>query len=739
MTEVTEGYLDSDEEDSLRAETDSIELFRMNMELKAVNNASAASWHKQAARMFNQLSLHIVKVENTFRLLHQILCTTLPKGQSWDADPLVGMSSISRALIALQCDTRNLDLDKIVEQTHAQMKPFRLLQTPKERRLNKDKPSGRLRFSNIVAASSAFRDAILCMDVDRNLCKLMKSKLSPVLNEEQATILMSHAKCEKKRKGDLLHNDLNVSDHRYFVVVLQGEVSVSRTLDDIEIGTGICSVGCFFGAFKALQVLDGVEIPEAEKEVPFKEGGMGVNNCILSCASSCEIVRILTSDMHEVLQLVDIRKRNLFRDKLLERVAEDVANLENLNNLVLDMSNASHKSMNTVLQTDTEWEIAPSKRKFYIRVPVLDREDIQDSFQHIQRLWYHLSRGANTTPKKHVDLIKEHLGESGSRTYDNVFLPMEEPTAPAAFDVETFWFCWTNFLMKSLKSFLEQEDQKKFHRNASVDEDEDQDDTQRKWEMQTSAKGVLNVKLKHASKLSAMDFIVSGKADPYVVMKCENVTLKSQVKAATLDPVWDEGFQLNAIANRSIVRVEVFDSETLGQDRSMGSFSFIVPPKPVPHTVTYKLEGRLFDGRMAQGSVVLSLCFVRGAKHVKDNSKIAKSEFQVFCESENWKDTFLFWAMPSRRIESAFFKVPLPVHEREYTKAVGALSIPLNGLAIKQYLTYLLVEHSHQVDIYSCREFCGFFKRKLHQDTSIAYRDIVKLVCSLVCMEHFGR
>ena len=193
MTEVTEGYLDSDEEDSLRAETDSIELFRMNMELKAVNNASAASWHKQAARMFNQLSLHIVKVENTFRLLHQILCTTLPKGQSWDADPLVGMSSISRALIALQCDTRNLDLDKIVEQTHAQMKPFRLLQTPKERRLNKDKPSGRLRFSNIVAASSAFRDAILCMDVDRNLCKLMKSKLSPVLNEEQATILMSHA------------------------------------------------------------------------------------------------------------------------------------------------------------------------------------------------------------------------------------------------------------------------------------------------------------------------------------------------------------------------------------------------------------------------------------------------------------------------------------------------------------------------------------------------------------------
>ena len=122
----------------------------------------------------------------------------------------------------------------------------------------------------------------------------------------------------------------------------------------------------------------------------------------------------------------------------------------------------------------------------------------------------------------------------------------------------------------------------------------------------------------------------------------------------------------------------------------------------------------------------LSICFVQGAKKTKTQEQ--KTEFQLFCETENIKGWILFWLLPSRRIEKAFFGAPLPVHEREFTKAVGALATPLTGLAIKQYLTYLLVEHTHQVDVYTCREFVGFFKRKLDDETSIAYRDIVRVV-----------
>ena len=125
----------------------------------------------------------------------------------------------------------------------------------------------------------------------------------------------------------------------------------------------------------------------------------------------------------------------------------------------------------------------------------------------------------------------------------------------------------------------------------------------------------------------------------------------------------------------------------------------------------------------------MSLAFVRGAKVTKAVEQL--SEFQVFCATENYWALLMTYLQPSRRIEKAFFRVPLQVHEREFIKAAGSLSLPLTGLAIKQYLTYLLVEHSHAVDLYSCREFCRFFKRTLDDETHIRYRSPLPLLCFL--------
>ena len=240
-----------------------------------------------------------------------------------------------------------------------------------------------------------------------------------------------------------------------------------------------------------------------------------------------------------------------------------------------------------------------------------------------------------------------------------------------------------------------------------------------------SHKGVVTLVAKNASKLPPMDTF-TGKADPYMVVSVDGVTQKTAVKSGTLEPVWNESMNFNAVANRSIVRVEMFDSESMGQDRPMGNFSFIVGANPAAVSSTHKLTGLTSDGRPATGSVVMNSAFVRGAKATKTVEQ--KNEFQLFCDTENYKDAIMAMIFPSRRIEAAFFRVPLPVHEREFQKAVGTLGVPLTGLAIKQYLTYLLVEHSHQVDVYACREFCGFFKRRLDDETSFMYRDIVKLV-----------
>ena len=84
-------------------------------------------------------------MENAYAILHQVLCCTFPKGHRPDADPLFDIDSIARGLVVLGTNTRKLDLDKAIDQTHASLKAFRLLQTPIERRANKDKVAGEVR------------------------------------------------------------------------------------------------------------------------------------------------------------------------------------------------------------------------------------------------------------------------------------------------------------------------------------------------------------------------------------------------------------------------------------------------------------------------------------------------------------------------------------------------------------------------------------------------------------------
>jgi hypothetical protein len=161
-------------------------------------------------------------------------------------------------------------------------------------------------------------------------------------------------------------------------------------------------------------------------------------------------------------------------------------------------------------------------------------------------------------------------------------------------------------------------------------------------------KGALTITLKNARHLPVMDTF-SGKADPYVVCTCEGTMHKSAVRSSTLDPSWNETMQFNCFANRSTVRLEVFDSEAMGADRTMGFVNFIVAPSPIPQTMLLKLEGKLADGRLATGTLNLQVAFTRGARVAKAVETL--SEFQTFCQEERFWDWLMFWLQPSRRIE----------------------------------------------------------------------------------------
>lgn len=659
MTEAIEGFLDSDVEESLHNEIDSM----TNCAEENLRHEKEDWWEKEAARLFNSLALKIVQVEAAYMILHGVLCVSLPAGRRPDADPMLSMDNVARALVALATNTRNLDLDKAVEEVHSNIKAFRLLQTPKARRANTDMISGYVRFSTLVSASSLFRGAILSMDVDRTLCLFCKSILSEMFNEEQARLLLEHAKMEVKVEDEVLFNNKHY-DERYLTLVIKGEIEVIRTLDDVEIGRGKCTVGCYFGADKAINKPDG--IPEAEQENPVKEGGTGVNNCIIKAAAKCQVLRIPLVNFKEVLPRLEEHKFTRFMEKLVEAIASDISKLEQLNFLVLPSADSAF----VMIHKEENWKIPPTKREYYTMVPELERQEIQDAFLDIQTLWHHLSRGADTVPKGTIELIKEHLGESGAQCYANVFAPVDEPTAPSFLSVETFWFCWVHFLTRSL-----------IHSTGKQDhEDEIEQETKEEEERALSSashKGVVTLLMKNATKLQPMDTF-TGRADPYMVVSVDGVTQRTQVKSGTLEPVWNEAMTFNAVANRSIVRVELFDSEAMGQDRSMGTFMFIVTPHSTSIAATHKLTGQVSDRRPATGTVSLTMVFNRGAKAAKTVEQ--KNEFQLFCETEHYTDLVLSMLFPSRRIEAAFFRVPLPVHEREFQKAVGTLAVPLTGL-----------------------------------------------------------
>ncbi len=119
--------------------------------------------------------------------------------------------------------------------------------------------------------------------------------------------------------------------------------------------------------------------------------------------------------------------------------------------------------------------------------------------------------------------------------------------------------------------------------------------------------GTLAVRCVGAVGLPKMDTFTQ-KADPYLVLKVADTEHKTSVKKKTLEPVWDETLSFECVAGMSVLRVEMYDHETVGIDRSMGSFSVPITAN-MQLNKQFPLEGTLPDKRCAQGMVELKLVF----------------------------------------------------------------------------------------------------------------------------------
>ena len=85
------------------------------------------------------------------------------------------------------------------------------------------------------------------------------------------------------------------------------------------------------------------------------------------------------------------------------------------------------------------------------------------------------------------------------------------------------------------------------------------------------ASGTLKVLLKRGVGLKAAD--LNGKSDPYVVVKCGGLEVKSRVCPKTLDPVWNETLDFKGTLNSFLstgMLLRCFDKDWVTRDDPLG-------------------------------------------------------------------------------------------------------------------------------------------------------------------------
>ena len=141
--------------------------------------------------------------------------------------------------------------------------------------------------------------------------------------------------------------------------------------------------------------------------------------------------------------------------------------------------------------------------------------------------------------------------------------------------------------------------------------------------------GMLRVEVRLASGLLAAD--LSGFSDPYVVVHCAGQRRKTRVISQTLEPVWEQTFEIKGNLEdflSSGVRFEVFDWDELGMDDVLGECKVKLPPELMLQTAP---SARDYEERLSpQGRLVFGLTWVpeevRGVSVVELGAQHAKAK-----------------------------------------------------------------------------------------------------------------
>jgi len=430
LKEGTEGKtLDSDEEDELYEEVDAIctaqeraQELRIDVEF-------------ESARLWNSTAMKLVTVEQAYRTLYGIFSPSEVRGKT--LDPEVPLENIAEGLLILGAQARHIDMDRILVEVARGIQHLECLVSEDWYKL---RPTG-IRMSALISASKTFRKALLDIPIFDSLCKFNSFPVSLLFSESESRLLLEGCKIVKKSKGEVLY-DQSQSGHwvNNWYILIEGQVSVARIQNEVQLEACQASEGVVFGAYSSLQKV--YEQGHKGRQPVFRTSSFSSTTTAqqplaikITASRPCVLIQMRIAGLEEVCSHKKI-------SSVLSSSRKRVSIMKK------EMLEAQHRKISSSIRP-TDFDLFSPNGKARNQLTEMNRKLVVDSIALVEKTWASISQGANTVPRATFDEIKVLLGEGGTQAFMDVFKPMYAENAPTEFRAETFWYCWTQFLSET--------------------------------------------------------------------------------------------------------------------------------------------------------------------------------------------------------------------------------------------------------------------------------------------------
>jgi len=250
------------------------------------------------------------------------------------------------------------------------------------------------------------------MDINDALYQFRNSDFSHIFPNNNVRTLLENSKMIKIKNDDVLYNGSTNSLPGYWYFLLEGEVRVSREVDEIETESITMREGVAFGASSTLEnlLLEHLR-PGGENRQPewnkFPSQVIRSNSTNLSnknktapalkikATNNCLVLQMELKKLEEVCrELKKLRNDSShiisFKAFMIEALATTVKDLSEIKTPGIDVDQVLNKGIQ-----EGSW------------VDEMNRKKVRDSLAMLENLWECMSVGANTVPKACLTTLKK--------------------------------------------------------------------------------------------------------------------------------------------------------------------------------------------------------------------------------------------------------------------------------------------------------------------------------------------